>query len=430
MTYIVVLLCLAIAGRELYLAFDRRLPNTQADLRALRGEVRGLDERVGELYTRLAGGREADPAPLADRPDTGDRIDELADRVAQLESSDGAETAQRITRLSARLTALELAAEPSGGPPNTRALDALTELTTRLTALEAAAADGTGLAARVAALESAAGAPTAPEARDEQTAELADRVAALEARNTFAEAEAARVAALEAGGPGEHADELIARIAALEAKSRTEDTSELAARVAALEARGGVEGAGGLVERVDVLERDQESVPALARSLDTVESTMNGLRRELFDRLDQADDTVHGLLLGDDPVDEPLLAAAYERCLKEAGLRVRLREEALDDRPWHTVYHLSGRPPAEVARELLVAARESGPDSALGALLATLGEQRAGIARIGPFTAARTGRTLTCGVLDDTPVHDPESAATRIAELPMVARADLYHLLG
>ncbi|MBA9003427.1 hypothetical protein [Thermomonospora cellulosilytica] len=44
-TWILILLCLAVAGRELYLAFDRRLPQAQEEIRRLRARVDELERR-------------------------------------------------------------------------------------------------------------------------------------------------------------------------------------------------------------------------------------------------------------------------------------------------------------------------------------------------------------------------------------------------
>ncbi|GAA3931710.1 hypothetical protein GCM10023085_11280 [Actinomadura viridis] len=53
-TVVLVLLCLAIAGRELYLASDKRLPRAQAELRELRAQVSELGRRHDALQAEVA----------------------------------------------------------------------------------------------------------------------------------------------------------------------------------------------------------------------------------------------------------------------------------------------------------------------------------------------------------------------------------------
>ncbi|MEU5882766.1 hypothetical protein [Spirillospora sp. NPDC047279] len=87
-TVILVLLCLAIAGRELYLASDKRLPRAQAELRDLRVQVAELSKQLGALQTKVS-----EPAgiPIPQPPAEGtpaetlDRVAALADRVEQAE---------------------------------------------------------------------------------------------------------------------------------------------------------------------------------------------------------------------------------------------------------------------------------------------------------------------------------------------------------
>lgn len=75
MTVILILLCLAIAGRELYMAFDRRLPDAQAEIRDLRGRVdelsRGIEEPPPEDQAESAeeihGGARPAGGPLTRR---------------------------------------------------------------------------------------------------------------------------------------------------------------------------------------------------------------------------------------------------------------------------------------------------------------------------------------------------------------------------
>ncbi|WP_018655972.1 hypothetical protein [Actinomadura flavalba] len=102
MTVVLVLLCLAIAGREVYMAFDRRLPRAERDIRTLRAQVAELgarlerpsgpetvpvappqpdgvaapgDDRLGGVHDRLAA--------------VDARLAELHDRVAQLDERTG-----------------------------------------------------------------------------------------------------------------------------------------------------------------------------------------------------------------------------------------------------------------------------------------------------------------------------------------------------
>ena len=90
-TVILVLLCLAIAGRELYLASDKRLPRAQEELGELRKQLTELAKRHEALKAEVAAGREPSGIPIpqpqrsvpgleADRrsfPDDGGRTDRL-----------------------------------------------------------------------------------------------------------------------------------------------------------------------------------------------------------------------------------------------------------------------------------------------------------------------------------------------------------------
>ncbi|MQY04197.1 hypothetical protein [Actinomadura macrotermitis] len=115
-TVVLVLLCLAIAGRELYLASDKRLPRAQAELRELRAQVAELTRRHEALQAKIAAPAE-DPAeapsgppaavPVTDEPPAvaGDpraleRVDALTDRVDRLEKD--------FAELAAQLDALDL----------------------------------------------------------------------------------------------------------------------------------------------------------------------------------------------------------------------------------------------------------------------------------------------------------------------------------
>ncbi|QFG21687.1 hypothetical protein [Actinomadura sp. WMMB 499] len=90
-TVILVLLCLAIAGRELYLASDKRLPRAQAELRELRGQLAELARRHEALQADVAEAAAPSgiPIPQPDHtpPDVLDRFDALGDRVERLEKS-------------------------------------------------------------------------------------------------------------------------------------------------------------------------------------------------------------------------------------------------------------------------------------------------------------------------------------------------------
>ncbi|MFB4319022.1 hypothetical protein [Actinomadura sp. 21ATH] len=121
-TVVLVLLCLAIAGRELYLASDKRLPRAQAELRELRSRIHELGKRHDALQAELAELRdtpaitipqpaaraEEPPAPPAEPPPgslyAADRppaeVAELAGRVDRLE--------ERLGAVSAELAGAEL----------------------------------------------------------------------------------------------------------------------------------------------------------------------------------------------------------------------------------------------------------------------------------------------------------------------------------
>ncbi|SEG93096.1 hypothetical protein SAMN04489712_13711 [Thermomonospora echinospora] len=66
-TWIVILLCLAVAGRELYLAFDRRLPQAQAEIVYLRDQVAELSRRLDDPPPQ-SGAEEPEPVPEAEGP--------------------------------------------------------------------------------------------------------------------------------------------------------------------------------------------------------------------------------------------------------------------------------------------------------------------------------------------------------------------------
>ncbi|MBO2464388.1 hypothetical protein [Actinomadura violacea] len=90
-TVILVLLCLAIAGRELYLASDKRLPQAQADVRELRAQLSELVKRHEALRTEVAAAAEPSgipiPQPLPDgaSAEVFDRLEAFSGRVDRLE---------------------------------------------------------------------------------------------------------------------------------------------------------------------------------------------------------------------------------------------------------------------------------------------------------------------------------------------------------
>ena len=94
-TVVLVLLCLAIAGRELYLASDKRLPRAQAELRDLRSQLSELARRhealktVVDEATEPAGIPIPPPQPEAPPSDVLDRLDTVSGRVDLLEKQLG-----------------------------------------------------------------------------------------------------------------------------------------------------------------------------------------------------------------------------------------------------------------------------------------------------------------------------------------------------
>ncbi|GAA4366381.1 hypothetical protein GCM10023088_12970 [Actinomadura verrucosospora] len=94
-TVILVLLCLAIAGRELYLASDKRLPQAQAELRNLRKQLNELArdhdvlKRVVDEATEPVG--IPIPPPQAEGPpsDVAERLETVTGRVERLEKQFG-----------------------------------------------------------------------------------------------------------------------------------------------------------------------------------------------------------------------------------------------------------------------------------------------------------------------------------------------------
>ncbi|MFC5752105.1 hypothetical protein [Actinomadura rugatobispora] len=112
-TVILVLLCLAIAGRELYLASDKRLPRAQAELRELRSQLAELGRRHDTLRADVEQAAAEAPAitipqappqpppgslyaperptpPPGPDPQVLDQVDKLGARVDRIETELGA----------------------------------------------------------------------------------------------------------------------------------------------------------------------------------------------------------------------------------------------------------------------------------------------------------------------------------------------------
>ncbi|GAA2630447.1 hypothetical protein SMC26_45030 [Actinomadura fulvescens] len=102
-TVILVLLCLAIAGRELYLASDKRLPRAQAELRELRGHVTELGKQLGVLQARV---NEPAGIPIPQPPADGPP-DEVVEQVASLGERVG-RIEHELDRFAAQLEGVEL----------------------------------------------------------------------------------------------------------------------------------------------------------------------------------------------------------------------------------------------------------------------------------------------------------------------------------
>ncbi|WP_433476905.1 hypothetical protein ACQPZP_07510 [Spirillospora sp. CA-142024] len=94
-TVILVLLCLAIAGRELYLASDKRLPQAQAELRNLRKQLNELArehdalKQVVDEATEPVGIPIPPPQPEGPPTDLVERLDSVTGRVDRLEKQFG-----------------------------------------------------------------------------------------------------------------------------------------------------------------------------------------------------------------------------------------------------------------------------------------------------------------------------------------------------
>ncbi|MFD0691785.1 hypothetical protein [Actinomadura fibrosa] len=132
-TVILVLLCLAIAGRELYLASDKRLPQAQAELRQLRSQVAELSKRHEALRAEVAAAASEpsgipipQPQPPA-QPDgvpvqALDRLEAVGGKVERLE--------KEIGEMTAELAGLDL--ERNAQRALARSLDAVEQDVTEL----------------------------------------------------------------------------------------------------------------------------------------------------------------------------------------------------------------------------------------------------------------------------------------------------------
>ncbi|WP_131742083.1 hypothetical protein [Actinomadura roseirufa] len=104
-TVVLVLLCLAIAGRELYLASDKRLPRAQAELRELRAQVAELSKRHEALKAEVAAVEPAgisipQPPPEGSPAEVLDRLESVGGRVEHLE--------KEVGEITTELTGLDL----------------------------------------------------------------------------------------------------------------------------------------------------------------------------------------------------------------------------------------------------------------------------------------------------------------------------------
>lgn len=105
-TVILVLLCLAIAGRELYLASDKRLPRAQEELSQLRERVADLTRRQDAMRAdldRSVQGPPPEAQPVVNAgpsPELVGHLDALADRVERVE--------KEVGTVSGQFTELEL----------------------------------------------------------------------------------------------------------------------------------------------------------------------------------------------------------------------------------------------------------------------------------------------------------------------------------
>ncbi|GAA1598493.1 hypothetical protein GCM10009678_94560 [Actinomadura kijaniata] len=252
-----------------------------------------------------------------------------------------------------------------------------------------------------------------------QVAELAGRHEALRAEVT---------------GPGEQPAEPPAEDALPDETRQVLDrVDSLGDRVERLEQE-----IGGLAGELTALDFDHDAQRALARSLDVLENSVAELQQEMLDRLARQEGVAPGLLLSEEGEAEALLTEAFERCVSEYGLRVRIRDhrtaQAANGGYWGTAYHLSGRRPDALGEELFAYVRglyDPQDPSALAALLNEMASLRGGgVARLGPFTVVRTPNALLCGLLtesDEAP-GEPWELAAHLRELPEDVQCDLTWL--
>ncbi|MFA1548685.1 hypothetical protein [Actinomadura chokoriensis] len=93
-TVILVLLCLAIAGRELYLASDKRLPRVQGDLRQMRRQLEDLAKDHQALKTVVDEATEPAGIPIPSLPEEPpaevlEKLESVTGRVERLEKQFG-----------------------------------------------------------------------------------------------------------------------------------------------------------------------------------------------------------------------------------------------------------------------------------------------------------------------------------------------------
>lgn len=106
MTVILILLCLAIAGRELIIASDKRLPRAQADIAELRRRLDERDEVLREMRDRLLAGAQR-------TEDTWDSCHRLARSLNTAEATLG-EMRRHLVRGLDQAAEVSLGGEPRG----------------------------------------------------------------------------------------------------------------------------------------------------------------------------------------------------------------------------------------------------------------------------------------------------------------------------
>ncbi len=463
MTVILVLLCLTVAGLELYMALGRRRQPPDA------GRISGLEAANAGLTQRLAAAerhaeeQEAVITALRRAQDgltaLPERTETLADGLVRLEEGSG--------RQEVRLRLLE---ERDG---NTALHEQVVQLDHLARALET----------NVSALR-------------DQMRDLMPRLDALEFENdstasrlTVSEQDlSARLAALEALG------DIASRLAVVEdaADRLTTLERELAAakihaRLIALETEtlatgerlSGVESymrASGA--RLEAVEEDVatagerlETMPStissavqggtedIASSLESMEGIVGRVHARIQEQLDRevtetlggepADaGTLLGALSGDLAPMEETLVLLYASLMEQHGLRVRLQVAE----PEGTRYYLAcpaGRGPVELEWEFLSmldtlrsVSRPETPTpemSALQSLLVAMNALGKGFIQLGPLVVVRTPDLLLCGVLSvgesrcfDTErmMIDIENAADRVRALPISRFHDLTTWAG